>query len=100
MYVRLWKHDGSVSDRPIALYLDVDGDDGLYVEWPNDPDDRGSIIVSAVQRLSNQGVERSAREVLDPPWALYCECRSGPPETWTYRLPGTLLGFRLPQRGA
>lgn len=88
MHVRIWMHDGRVSDRPMSIVWDYP--DEPYrcraAEWRADEYGGGTLIVVAAQVFTEDGCARSERMTFDPPIALQCDDRDVP-ERWTFRLP-------------
>lgn len=88
MYLRIWKPDGSIADRPMRL---IDRDDGPHAEWKHDPDDRGTVTLTAVQLFNDDGTTWSERQSCGPwPWQVCCDADDGPPEGWVFRMPVTV----------
>jgi hypothetical protein len=91
MYVRMWRHDGSVADRPMRI-VELEG--GPHAEWQRDGYDRGIVILTAVQMFNDDGTAWSERQSCAPypweVWAVYCEADDGPAERWCYRMPVTI----------
>ncbi len=92
MYVRVWRRDGSVFDRPAALVLT---DYGLAAEWEWREGESAYEVVKAAQMFGDNGLAMHAdrpdgpllRDEFSPPWAIFAWERSVRAHRWAFRIP-------------